>query len=61
MSNTSTKFYASHDYVKTCIDSTIPDETDALNLLMEEGFVEPLADVDGTIYTTPDGDIYTLD
>ena len=44
------------DYIKNK-----PDETDALNLVMEEGFVEPLADVDGTIYTTPDGNIYTLD
>ena len=51
------KMLATQEYV----DNTIPDETDALNLLMEEGFVEPLADVDGTIYTTPDGDIYTLD
>lgn len=34
---------------------------DGLDVLVDGNFIEPLAAVDGTIYTTPDGVIYTLD
>lgn len=37
-----------------------PDESDALALLAEVGFVEPVADADGSIYTDENGNIYTL-
>lgn len=33
---------------------------DAIEMVMEMGFVEPLVAVDGTIYTSPNGEIYTL-
>lgn len=33
---------------------------DAFELAMEMGIAEPLRAVDGTIYTAPNGDIYTL-
>jgi hypothetical protein len=39
-------------------DAFTADE--ALDMAIEMGFVEPLAAVDGTIYTAPDGAIYTL-
>lgn len=34
---------------------------DGLDVLINENFIEPLAAVDGTIYTSPKGEIYTLD
>ena len=33
---------------------------DALNIVADIGASEPLMASDGTIYTSPDGDIYTL-
>ena len=33
---------------------------DALEIVMEMDVIEPLRTVDGTIYTAPNGDIYTL-
>ena len=33
---------------------------DALNIVADIGVVEPLMTADGTIYTSPEGDIYTL-
>lgn len=33
---------------------------DALEIAMEMNVIEPLRAVDGTIYTAPNGDIYTL-
>ena len=34
---------------------------DGLDVLIDANCIEPLAAVDGTIYTSPNGDIYTLD
>ena len=36
------------------------DEDYALELIIEEEFMEPLRAVDGTIYTDKNGDIYVL-
>lgn len=33
---------------------------DALDVLIENNFIEPMCAVDGTVYTTSDGTIYTL-
>lgn len=33
---------------------------DAFEIAMEMGIVEPVRAIDGTIYTAPDGAIYTL-
>lgn len=33
---------------------------DAFEIAMEMGVIEPLRAIDGTIYTSPNGDIYTL-
>ena len=33
---------------------------DAMEIAMEMNIVEPLRAIDGTIYTAPNGDIYTL-
>lgn len=33
---------------------------DALDVLIENNFIEPMRAVDGTIYTASDGTIYTL-
>lgn len=33
---------------------------DAFQIVVENGVIEPLAAVDGTIYTSPNGVIYTL-
>ena len=33
---------------------------DALNIITDIGAIEPLMAADGTIYTSPEGDIYTL-
>jgi hypothetical protein len=37
-----------------------PDEEDALASLVEVGFIEPVSDADGSIYTDENGNIYTL-
>jgi hypothetical protein len=37
-----------------------PDEEDALLLVAELGFVEPIADADGNVLTDENGAIYTL-
>ena len=34
---------------------------DALDVLIENNFIEPMRAIDGTIYTSPNGEIYTLD
>lgn len=34
---------------------------DAFETVIENGVISPLAAVDGTIYTSPNGEIYTLD
>lgn len=39
-------------------DAFTADE--ALDLMLENNFIEPVRAVDGTIYTAPNGDIYTL-
>lgn len=39
-------------------DAFTADE--ALDLMLENNLIEPVRAVDGTIYTAPDGDIYTL-
>ena len=33
---------------------------DALEIVLEMNYIEPLADANGSIYTAPDGVIYTL-
>lgn len=33
---------------------------DAMEIAMEMDVIEPLRAVDGTIYVSPDGDIYTI-
>ena len=33
---------------------------DAMEIAMEMEVIEPLRAIDGTIYVSPDGDIYTL-
>lgn len=33
---------------------------DALEIVLEMNYIEPLADANGSIYTAPDGAIYTL-
>lgn len=52
-----TIIYAIKSWIRN--DAFTADE--ALNMVIEMKFVEPLRDIDGTIYTTPDGVIYTLD
>lgn len=34
---------------------------DALDIMLEMKVIEPLADTNGFIYTSPNGEIYTLD
>ena len=55
------------DYIKTIINAIklwIKQDAftsdDALKIVADIGVVEPLMTADGTIYTSPDGDIYTL-
>lgn len=36
------------------------EEDDALTIVSDMGMIEPLAAIDGTIYTSPNGEIYTL-
>ena len=33
---------------------------DAFNIVADLGAIEPLMAADGTIYTSPDGEVYTL-
>ena len=33
---------------------------DAMEMVMEMDVIEPLRAIDGTIYTSPEGEIYTL-
>lgn len=47
--------------VKTWVRYDAFTADDALEIVVENGVIEPLAAVDGTIYTSPDGEIYTLD
>ena len=49
--------------LKTLIDQVKKQfltEEDALEILLEMNYIEPLADANGSIYTAPDGVIYTL-
>lgn len=51
-----TIIYAIKSWVRN--DAFTADE--ALDLMLENNFIEPVRAVDGTIYTAPNGDIYTL-
>lgn len=51
-----TIIYAIKSWVKN--DAFTAD--DALDVLIENNFIEPIRAADGTIYTAPNGDIYTL-
>lgn len=46
--------------VKTWVRHDAFTADDALDVLIENNFIEPMCAVDGTIYTAPDGAIYTL-
>ena len=46
--------------VKSWVRNDAFTAEDALDIAIEMDFVQPLAAIDGTIYTSPDGDIYTL-
>lgn len=55
------------DYMKTIINAIkiwIKQDAftadDALNIVADIGAIEPLMATDGTVYTSPDGDIYIL-
>ena len=55
------------DYMKTIINAIklwIQQDAftadDAFKIVADIGAIEPLMASDGTIYTSPDGDIYTL-
>lgn len=37
-----------------------PDENDAIELLMEMNFIDPITDENGAIYTDKNGEIFTL-
>lgn len=52
-----TIIYAIKSWVRN--DAFTADE--ALDMAIEMKFVEPLRAIDGTIYTAPDGAIYTFD
>lgn len=47
--------------VKTWVRYDAFTADDAFEIVVENGVIEPLRAVDGTIYTSPNGDIYTLD
>lgn len=51
-----TIIYAIKSWVRN--DAFTADE--ALELMLENELIEPMRAVDGTIYTAPNGDIYTL-
>ena len=46
--------------VKTWVKNDAFTADDALDIVVEMGVVEPVSAVDGTIYTSPEGEIYTL-
>lgn len=46
--------------VKTWVKNDAFTADDAFEIVVENGVISPLAAVDGTIYTSPDGEIYTL-
>lgn len=46
--------------VKSWVKNDAFTADDALEIVAEMDVVEPLRAVDGTIYTAPNGDIYTL-
>lgn len=46
--------------VKSWVRNDAFTADEALDILIENNFIEPMCAVDGTIYTTPNGDIYTL-
>lgn len=39
---------------------TAPDEKDAVAILAEMEFIEPVANSDGSVFTDKDGNVYTL-
>ena len=51
-----TIIYAIKSWVKN--DAFTAD--DALEVILEDGFIKPMRAIDGTIYTAPNGDIYIL-
>lgn len=46
--------------VKSWVRNDAFTADDALDIAVETGFVEPLTASDGSIYTSPKGEIYTL-
>jgi hypothetical protein len=46
--------------VKTWVRHDAFTADDAFEVVMELGVIEPVRATDGTIYTSPNGDIYTL-
>ena len=46
--------------IKSWVKNDAFTADDALEMAMESDMLTPLADVEGTIYTAPDGVIYTL-
>lgn len=47
--------------VKTWVRYDAFTADDAFEIVAEMDIISPLAAVDGTIYTSPEGEIYTLD
>ena len=47
--------------VKSWVKNDAFTADDALDIAIESEFVKPLANSDGTIFTSPKGEIYTLD
>jgi hypothetical protein len=47
--------------VKSWVKNDAFTADDALEIVVENSIIEPLRAIDGTIYTSPDGEIYTLD
>lgn len=46
--------------VKSWVKNDAFTADDALELAIEMDVIEPLRAIDGTIYTSPEGEIYTL-
>ena len=46
--------------VKTWVKNDAFTADDAMEIAMEMDVIEPLRAIDGTIYTSPNGEIYTL-
>lgn len=46
--------------VKTWVKYDAFTADDAMEIVAEIDVIEPLRAIDGTIYTSPEGDIYTL-